>query len=704
MSIVIRHEKITQSWGGFLYTSFMTRLHNYLVIVLWVILASCVPSQSNTETLGGPSAPQPSPTPGTVPGSPQLFIFPPLQIDGENGRLYAVAQVNGESKIAIINARDGSLLAAWDNPGQLALDPSRGRLVVDRGAQGVALLDAATGEPQGTVSLPPQDGPPAPQINSRTGMVYAFRGSTVHMIDPATRVVTRSMELEAPATICDAPSGDAPIYQTAIDPVAGRLYLSFITHSCIPWVTVTIFAFDMELRAEIGRMDIDINSQFLPYGEDLFGSSVNRLGPTSFWAWDGSNRRYDESADFQGSLAGMALDRKRKLIYEAVGETIRAIDPAKRAVVAQADVSILAEGKLAGYDPASDNLFFVSTSGRLFLLPADNVFNTTISPATAPSPLPIAAVKSISLAPNWAESRTMVALLDDTHCGGAQLFVMINPTSGWLPSATDTDPNCESVAVAAFSPAYKQDSLLFAATNQPPTILRSLDTGRSWTAAETPFLEGTRFTALLPSPGYAGDQTLYALTSTSLLYRSRDGGRNWLLLDQRIDQVALAGVSGPSLILYGTYGGHLLHSTNGGDKWQEIGPTPNSERLVMLQAAPSTGDFPLLYAFTAGGRFVRSLDGGANWNLIMETSSGPAQLAIAAGVAEEQRPIFLLHEKSITASYDGMASVWAATAAENASRFHPTAIAIAPDFTSTPYLFAGTIDGQIVRVRADAQP
>lgn len=682
----------------------MARLRNSLVILLWLCLASCIPGQQGPESDAGPGVPQPSPTAGAVPGTPQLVIFPPVQIDDQNGRLFAVAQVNGESRIAVINTQDGSLLAAWDNPGQLALDASRGRLVVDRGAQGIALLNAATGEAQGTVALPPQDGPPAPQINSRTGAVYAFRGSTVYVIDPAIHSVIRSTEIKMPQTTCDAPSGDAPIYLTAADPIAERLYLSFITHSCIPWLTATVIAYDTELRTEIGRVDVDINTQFLAYDNDLFGTSVNRLGPTAFWAWDGVNRWHDESADFQGNPAGMALDRKRKLIYEAVGESIRAIDPAKREVTAQTSAPILAEGKLVGHDPASDNLFFVSTTGRLFLWPAENVFKNATPPVTAPSPLPLATVKDIRLAPNWAENRTMAALLAREGCDGAQLFVMINPASGWLPSPTGADPTCESVAAVAFSPAYKQDSLLFAAIDQPPTVLRSLDTGRSWTAAETPFPEGTRFNALLPSPGYAADQTLYALTSTGLLYRSRDGGRNWHLLDQRVDQVALAGGSGPSLQLYGAHGSRILYSKNGGEKWQEIGPTPNSESLFMLQAAPSTGDFPLLYAFTSGGRFARSLDGAATWNPIMETSPSPVQLAIANSVAEEQRPIFLLHDQSITASYDAMASVWASSSADEASRFHPTAIAIPPDFASTPYLFAGTADGQIVRVRADPQP
>ena len=641
------------------------------------------------------------PTGSAESGTSQLVILSSLQIDGQAGRLFATAQVNGEPKIAVTDTRDGRLLAAWDDPGQLALDTARERLVVDRGAQGVALLNATTREIQGIVPLTSQEEPLAPQIDSRTGLIYAFRDSTVYIIDPAIRKVIRSIALEIPTTTCDKPAGDATIYQAVADSTSNRLYLSFITRTCIPWATATLIAFDADVKTEIGRTSIDINTKFLPYDGRLFGISANRLGPASSWGWDGATSRQDESVDLQGRLAGMVLDRKRKLIYEAVGETIRIFNPARQELIDQISAPLLAEGSLAGHDPVSDNLFIVSATGRLYLWPAERLSDAALSPIPAPAPLPIAAVQSISLAPNWAESRTMVAMLDDTRCGGSQLFVMINPTSGWLPSPISATPDCESVAAVAFSPAYKQDSLLFAATNQPPTILRSVDTGRSWTAAETPFLEGTRFTALLPSADYATDQTLYALTSTSLLYRSRDGGRNWLLLDQRIDQVALAGGSGPSLTLYGAYGGRLLHSTNGGDKWQEIGPTPNSEPLVMLQAAPSAGDFPLLYAFTVGGHFARSLDGGAGWNPVMETSSGPAYLAIAANVAEEQRPLFLLHDRTLTASYDGMASVWASTMAEEASRLRPTAIAIAPDFASSPYLFAGTADGQIVRIRAD---
>lgn len=689
----------------------MARLRVSLVVFLMLLMVSCLPDSTSVDKPGDTGsdsglAPQPSPSPTLLnSGTPQLVILSPLQIDSANGRLYAVAQVNGELKIAVLSANDGSLLAAWDNPGQLALDAERERLVVDRGAQGVALVDTATGETQATVHLPPQDGPPAPQVNAASGLVYAFRNSTIYVIDPAIRDVIRSTTLEITRTVCDNPSGDAPIYQTAYEPAAGRLYLSFITQTCLPWSTITLIAYDTTTGAEIGRTEADINTQFIPVNESLYGSSVNRLGPTLYWAWDGLARWHESGGDFQGQPAGMAVDTERDLIYEAIGEMIRIIDPKERELTGQQPLPLLAGSQLSGHDSGSDNLYFTTLSGRLYTWPATNLFDEVSTPESAPSPLPPVPVRAMALAPGWSTNRTMAAILDDPGCNGSgQLFIMINPSTGWVPSATGPEGSCPQVTAMAFSPAYTRDTLLFAATSQPPTILRSLDTGRSWTAAETPFPEGTHIIQLLPSTTYAADQTIFALTAAGLAYRSRDGGQNWQLLDQRLDHLALSGGAGPAIDLFGVFRERVLRSSDGGQRWQDVGPTPGSEPLALFAVAPSAGEYPILFGFSTGGRFTRSLDGGVTWNPIMETSAGPVQLAIAGDLPEDQRAIFLLHDNSIIASYDGMASIWASAPAEQASRFQPTAIAISPEFGASPYLLAGTADGQIVRVRADAQP
>ena len=678
----------------------MKRLRGLLALVVLLALSACSLSRRAAESPGLP-APQPTVTPAPPHGAPQIAILGPLHVDSQGGRLYAGGQLNGQPKLLVLDAGDGRLLAAWDTLGAPALDAARGRLVVDQGRGGLALLDAATGALTATVELPPQDDPPAPRIDTATGLVYAFRGATVYVIDPAIPDIRQAAPLSVPRTVCDEPAGDAPIYQTAYDPAATRLYLSFITYNCIPWVSATLIAYDGRDLTETGRHDIDIASQFAAHDGRLFGVSVSRLGPTLAWVWDGAAEWLESGGDFMGGPAGVAIDGERGLLYEALGETVRVIDPDGRAVVSESAVPLLAGSALAGHDAGHDLLYFVSPAGRLRLWPAANLFDTPSPPRPAPSALPDAPVAWLALSPNWGNDGSMLAVVEDNTCpaAGGALFILLDPVAGWQPATPAAVGGCATVTAAAFSPDYAHDSLLFAATAEPTTVLRSVDSGRSWTAAETPFAPGV-VRALLPSPAYSADQTLFALLDSGALHRSRDGGRTWLALAQRLDQVAV--VAGPKPALFGAVGGQLLRSDDG-EAWTPVGPTPDAETLLLLAAAPSAGPEPALFAFTAGGRFARSTDGGRSWATVVETTAAPVQLALA-DAPDETRAVFLLHHRAIMASYDGMSSIWAATAVDEAGRYRPTAIALPPNFAAAPYLFVGTVDGQVLRVRADARP
>lgn len=450
-------------------------------------------------------------------------------------------------------------------------------------------------------------------------------------------------------------------------------------------------------------MEAEINHQALAYNKQLYGASVSRLGPTRFWAWDTKALWADESGDFAGNPAGMAADAGRKLIYEAIGETIRVVDPKDRRVTSVTQAPFLADSHLAGFDPAGDVLYFVSITGRLYLWPAANLFGSQSPPTPAPSPLPLAPIRAVVLSPRSTAGHATAALVDNGDCPieGGRLYLM-TAAGGWYSGAPGgPDESCEAVAAVVFSPNYVNDSLIIAAVNNPPAIMRSIDIGRSWTGPDTPFPEGTYFRTLLLSPTYTRDQTLFTLTSAGLLYRSRDGGRNWLLLSQRLDHVTAAGSAEGGLNLFGTRGGRLLHSKDAGETWTEVGVTPGDRPVTLLESTPSIEGEPILFIFNEGGQFSRSIDGGASWEMIMETSPAAVQLAIAHDVAQEQRPVFLLHESAVYASFDGMASVWASTPADEAARYRPTAIAVPPDFAAAPYLTIGTADGQIIRLRAD---
>jgi hypothetical protein len=431
-----------------------------LGIVLLLSACSLLPATTrngapvNPADQAAPPAPQPTVTPAPQPGTPQIAILSPLEIDSADGRLYATGQVNGQARLLVLNAADGSLLAAWDTLGALALDAERDRLAVDRGRQGLALLNAVTGEVTGVVDLPAQDGPPAPRIDAETGLVYAFREATIYVIDPAIADVVEALPLSVGHTVCDEPAGDAPIYQTAYDATAGRLYLAFITYNCIPWVTMTLVAYDAAELTETGRHDVDIQTQFAPYDGRLVGLSVSRLGPTLFWDWDGAADWQETSGDFGGAPAGMAIDSERSLIYEAVGETLRVVDPDGRTLRSEVAVPLLAGSRLAGHDAGHDWLYFVSPAGRLSLWSAANLFDAASPPQSAPSALPAAPVTWLALSPNWANDGTMAALVDAADCpgeGGA-LYIMLDSDAGWQPASPPGESFCATVTAAAFSP------------------------------------------------------------------------------------------------------------------------------------------------------------------------------------------------------------------------------------------------------------
>ncbi len=78
------------------------------------------------------------------------------------------------------------------------------------------------------------------------------------------------------------------------------------------------------------------------------------------------------------SLSGIMADWGRQLIYEAVGKTIRVVAPDTREVLQQLDVALLdSNGRLAGHDPISDNLYFLASDGQIRLWPANALFATS---------------------------------------------------------------------------------------------------------------------------------------------------------------------------------------------------------------------------------------------------------------------------------------------------------------------------------------
>lgn len=302
-------------------------------------------------------------------------ILEPLLIHSERGRIYAQAQVDGVPRTAVLSVADGRLLASYELSGRLALDRAHNRLVVDQGAAGLAILDAETGSLLATVGLPAAESrQAAPQVDSTSGVIYAFRDKSVYVIDGSSGRIERTVEPNIGTIVCGEPGGPAVISESLYDQVHQKLYLTFITYICTPSVGVSIVAFDAATMAELGRQGAEIRYQAVAFGDNLYGTSVSRLGPISYWAWNEAGEWFDEGNEYEGNLAGITADWGRQLVYEAVGSQVRIIDPGTRQVINRVDVPLLAsDGRLVGHDPISDNLYFLVGGGRLEVWAAGNL-------------------------------------------------------------------------------------------------------------------------------------------------------------------------------------------------------------------------------------------------------------------------------------------------------------------------------------------
>jgi hypothetical protein len=346
----------------------------------------------STRTPTGSAGVTPTPTaapegeePEPTDGEPALVspravtgLREPLLVDGEKGWVLALGQVEGVSRTVKLATEDGGLLDVYAPTGRLALDRSANRLIVDPGGSQVAVLDAESGEDLRRIDLP--TGGPAladPQADPTSGEVFVFRGRSMYVLDAATGSVVGQVDLAVTISSCGDPQGNAEIRASQYDLVNNRLYLTFVTYTCTPWVTQTIVAYDGESWDEMGRYDTTHQYQAVPYSDSLYGTSLFRLGRHISWAWNGRQVWFEESYDGWVTLQGIVADWGRGLVYEALDGGLRVYRAFPREELRHVDLGSklgLPQGaRLAGHDPISDNLFFI-VDGRLEVRPAQAIF------------------------------------------------------------------------------------------------------------------------------------------------------------------------------------------------------------------------------------------------------------------------------------------------------------------------------------------
>lgn len=323
-------------------------------------------------------------------------IIEPLLVDGEEGRIYATAKVDGLTKTVVLATADGRYLDSYPFIGQLALDRVHHRLLIDQGDDGLVVLDSLSGQFLTSIAIP-DSGPlqADPQVDPNSGLAYVFRDNDVYTVDISSQTVTGSHTLNVPYFHCGEPSGTATISSSLYDPISNTLYLSFFTRACTPHFGYTFHLYDPASWQDWGEYDMANRYQAVPFTGNLFGMDFDSIvGTHAYWALNKSGTWHTESGGGGlVNLAGSVVDWARGLLYEsyqgyeqgtsgAIVKKFRVSETDDRQILVNVvnDQQPILDARLAGHDPHTDMLYFLD-QGELFVVPTTSILPVNNQPA-----------------------------------------------------------------------------------------------------------------------------------------------------------------------------------------------------------------------------------------------------------------------------------------------------------------------------------
>ncbi len=204
--------------------------------------------------------------------------------------------------------------------------------------------------------------------------------------------------------------------------------------------------------------------------------------------------------------------------------------------------------------------------------------------------------------------------------------------------------------------------------------------------------------ALVASPAYAQDQTLFAATVEGV-FRSQDGGVSWEsstfgLLDLDILCLACAPTYEESQLLWaGSAGGGLYRSRNGARSWRDSGIGLPDSALQALLVSPTYATDETLFVGTESNGIYRSSDGSAAWTPLSRDLAG---LSINCMARSTDGQVWIAGTgDGIRYSHDG-GERWQSATASDIDQADTLFMALAVALADDGHALAGTfLDGLI---------
>jgi hypothetical protein len=237
------------------------------------------------------------------------------------------------------------------------------------------------------------------------------------------------------------------------------------------------------------------------------------------------------------------------------------------------------------------------------------------------------------------------------------------------------------------SPGFASDQTIFIGTHAGPVyptpvtcggiqypsrgLFKSVNAGENW---EGTSIQGYAVDSLSVSPNYTNDQTLFAGSSLSGLFKSTDGGATYSTItvvagDDGVLPVAVSpGYATDQTVFTGTSFSGIYKSTNGGGTWTQL---PNTSLLTAFSIAlsPNFANDQTLFIGTLQQGLMESTNGGTTLVPITGIPGGGYVTAVAlspcfglaAGCAAADQTVFAASYLGIYKSTDGGAT-WVYTA------------------------------------------
>lgn len=578
-----------------------------------------------------------TPQPPFATGTPLPFrIVGPLAIDGPRRKLYARVQVNGAGKIGVFSAEDGGRVGVLNLDGGVAVDPKRGRLLVDDPGTGLHVLDAENGAEVKLIQLPPRptltaNGMPGqrderspgdlprvqPAVVEPSGQVAIARGGTVWIVDVgdggAHPVSLPSVYFEQMLDIekLESPAPGEPVWI-----LAGSGGAAWGNNICVHRLT------DLE--------DAAADEVYMWYWSAFRSSLAAWSGGGAVMAEDlYEGARWEALGQGQGKRslsmhpAELTWLPGRNLLLAQVPSPagdLLIVNPLDMTVVGSLPVRL--DGRLAGYDREGDRLLVTTdTQVQVISFPEESHAGVSSTPERSD-------VRRDAAGDTLVPPQTLVDL--DSISGGRY---RVGQGQGF---------KCRA------SPTFDVDQTAFCGA-VTVGLYRTTDGGRTFQTAMAK-LPSWAIDELNLSPGFAQDRTLFvsvdpfrnAADLPGTLYRSSDGGKSWRPVGTQ-SAVAFAPDFERSRRMYAFgYGGHsgtdanqAYRSDDAGVTWRKVGQLPDSGAAIGKLYAfdnQETGERALLAIGATSlfqptlhmrlwpnqdARIYRSTDDGRTWVAVM---------------------------------------------------------------------------------------